>query len=365
MTDTTTIRVRRDDLRATDILNAPSRALEAGEILVAIDKFALTANNVTYAVAGDMIGYWKFYPTDEGWGIVPVWGYATVLESQHPDVKPGERFYGYYPFASHAILTPGQVKPSGFRDQTSYRTDLPAVYNSYNNVDAEPEALKGMEEARSLFFPLFITSFLIADFLKDNAFFGAEQVIVGSVSSKTGFGTAYCLRHDDEADVKVIGLTSPSNVDFVEGLNVCDQVIPYGQETALDGSVKTAYVDMSGNAALRRSLHEHFADNLVEDCAVGITHWEGSAGDTTGLPGAAPRMFFAPSQIEKRESDWGPGVVYARAAEVSIQMTNKALETIKIEYVKEAEYAAQIWTQMVSNEISPKRGIMMSLRSDT
>ena len=42
--------------------------------------------------------------------------------------------------------------------------------------------------------PLFITSFMLADFLQDNAFFGARQVVVSSASSKTAYGTAFCLQ---------------------------------------------------------------------------------------------------------------------------------------------------------------------------
>jgi hypothetical protein len=32
--------------------------LAAGEILLKVDKFGFSANNVTYAAAGDQLGYW-------------------------------------------------------------------------------------------------------------------------------------------------------------------------------------------------------------------------------------------------------------------------------------------------------------------
>lgn len=363
MVQITEIRVKRGDLRTAERHAYEARALQPGEFLVEIDKFALTANNVTYGVAGDMIGYWKFYPVDETWGIIPVWGYATVVKSEHEDVQPGERFYGYYPFASHAILKAGAVKPSGFAETSDHRHGLPMVYNQYNNTKAEPDALRAMEDERSLFFPLFITSFLIADYFKDNDYFGAEQVLIGSVSSKTGFGAADCLKNDEASNVQVIGLTSPGNVDFVRNVNVCHDVVSYQQATAvLDKTLKTAYVDMSGNAALRRSLHEHFRDNLVEDCAVGITHWESAGERDTDLPGAEPKMFFAPSQIEKREKDWGPGVVFARAMEASVAMAERAKGSINIEQITDADEAAALWTALVENKVSPKRGLMVSLK---
>jgi hypothetical protein len=62
-----------------------------GEILVAIDKFAMTANNVTYAASGDLFGYWQFYPTGEDpWGKVTVWGIGEVVAS-HVEGIAGRR----------------------------------------------------------------------------------------------------------------------------------------------------------------------------------------------------------------------------------------------------------------------------------
>ena len=70
--------VKRDALRETKIVQHEARALVDGEVRMAIDKFALTANNVSYAVIGDTFGYWKFFPAEGEWGIVPVWGGAQV-----------------------------------------------------------------------------------------------------------------------------------------------------------------------------------------------------------------------------------------------------------------------------------------------
>ena len=51
-----------------------------------MDKFALTANNVTYAAFGDAMHYWKFFPgPDDESGRVPVWGFADVADSRCND----------------------------------------------------------------------------------------------------------------------------------------------------------------------------------------------------------------------------------------------------------------------------------------
>ena len=60
--------VARDDLRRTKIVATEQRPLAEGEIRVAIDKMGLTANNVSYAAAGEMIGYWKYFPAEARFG---------------------------------------------------------------------------------------------------------------------------------------------------------------------------------------------------------------------------------------------------------------------------------------------------------
>ena len=77
----TEIWVDRSDYRRTKTIRAEVPQPGDGEIVVAIDKFALTANNVTYAASGDLLGYWQFYPTAEDpWGKVTEIGRASCRE---------------------------------------------------------------------------------------------------------------------------------------------------------------------------------------------------------------------------------------------------------------------------------------------
>ena len=66
MTQMSRLEVRKDNLGATRLVTGPARAIKDGEILVRVERFALTANNVTYGVVGEKIGYWKFFPADKG-----------------------------------------------------------------------------------------------------------------------------------------------------------------------------------------------------------------------------------------------------------------------------------------------------------
>ena len=79
---TTTLLVRQNQLADTAVRTTADSALQDGEIRVQVVRFALTCNNITYAALGDMLNYWQFFPTGEaGWGIVPVWGFGTVVQS--------------------------------------------------------------------------------------------------------------------------------------------------------------------------------------------------------------------------------------------------------------------------------------------
>lgn len=362
MTEVTEIWVNRGDYRETRIVNSEQQELAEGEVLVAIDKFALTSNNVTYAVAGERIGYWNFYPAEDNWGKVTVWGLADVIESMHPGIAVGERLYGFYPMASHAVLRPGRVADDFFMDSSAHRLELAAVYNQYRRLKGEPEQMRQLEDERCLYFPLFITSYVLCDYLTDNDFFGAQQIIIGSVSSKTGLGLAKMLARSAAASPKIIGLTSSSNLDFVINLGCCDEVVAYDNVDQINLDLRTAWVDMSGNGELTATLHQRAGDNMVESCMVGATHWEAGRSEVE-LPGATPKFFFAPSQIAKRDKEWGPGVLYGKAALESAAVANEIKDIIAIEQLSGAEVVDKIWKDLVNYKVDPSRGIMVSLKN--
>jgi len=353
--------VNRDNYRETKATQTTIPELEDGQILVSIDKFGLTANNVSYAVSGDMVGYWNFFPTSEDrWGTVPVWGCANVIQSQNSEISVGERLWGYFPMSSHLVLSPGNVSEMHFLDQAEHRQALPGLYNIYSRSNAEAQVLQDMENERCLFFPLFATSYILSDYLIDNNFFGAEQVLIGSASSKTGFGLAKILHDDDNVSAKIVGLTSAGNVDFVERLECCDQIVVYGNEDEVDTSLAAAYVDMSGNIELTTTLHTLLGENMLESAMVGASHWDkrGRAGE---LPGAKPTFFFAPAQIEKRDKDWGPGVAWQKAMQAGVKVSAAIKNEITIEWLTGTDELAEIWEQMLDNKIPPSRGLMVSL----
>ena len=77
MNESWEIRVSRQDLAVTEIGAGVDHdvALDEEQVLFAIDSFAMTANNVTYAVMGDAMKYWNFFPTGRRVGNRPGVGF--------------------------------------------------------------------------------------------------------------------------------------------------------------------------------------------------------------------------------------------------------------------------------------------------
>jgi hypothetical protein len=302
--DISNLTVKRADLKTTRIAAAPAAPLAAGEVRLKVDAFSVTANNLTYAVFGDMMQYWNFFPADDGEGRVPVWGFATVAESRADGIEAGRRVYGYLPMSTAFTVAAGPAKQGGFSDMAAHRQPMSPFYNQYVFTDTDPLYTADTEALQMLFRPLFTTAFLIDDSLDDNAFFGARQVIFSSASAKTAWAAAGQIA---ARGVPVVGLTSKRNVAFTESLGCYARVVAYEDIETLDASVPTVFVDIAGDAGVRGRVHTHFNANLKYSCLVGATHWQEGAGGGD-LPGPKPEFFFAPGQIAKRIGEWGAPV---------------------------------------------------------
>ena len=304
-----TLLVNQNDFRDTALVDAPTGELADGCIRVDIGPFALTANNVTYMVTGDMIGYWKFFDPDaygihkDGHGRMPVWGYGMVVASNCDGIEIGERVYGFFPIANQIDMKPVKMSSMGFQDGMDHRTELHSIYNSYTLIAKDPAFHEAFEQVQPILRPLFTTSFLIDDMFAEADFYGAEQIVILSASSKTALGTAYCLSERDGP--KIVGLTSRGNIDFVKSTKFYDQTVGYDEIMSLDASKKTALIDMAGNGDIMSKVYAHFGDKIVYNCMVGKSHWQGGTPPKIEA-GAPPAMFFAPDRAKQRFADWGP-----------------------------------------------------------
>jgi Protein of unknown function (DUF2855) len=299
MTSGQTFLVQRSDLTKTrfEAFDA-SAPLAPGQVRLRIEHFAFTANNITYAVFGDSMHYWRFFPAADGWGCIPVWGFAVVEASACDGIVPGERVYGYWPMASHAVVQPASINEQGFTDGSAHRAELPLIYNRYQRVAATSLQREG---EYAVLRPLFATAWLIADFMQQAGDFGARTVLLSSASSKTAYATAFCLKRRGRAPSRTVGATSPGRRDWAAQLGVYDEVIAYDALASLAAGEPTVYIDFSGDAAFRRAVHEQWRDKLAYSCSVGGTHHT-ALGAGGGLPGPKPQLFFAPTQLQKRSA---------------------------------------------------------------
>jgi len=319
------LHIDRSDLQRCSLLPDPdapaTRPLQPGQVRLEVQHFALTANNITYAAFGKAMKYWQFFPAaDAAMGCLPVWGFATVVESQAAGAAPGQRVYGYLPAGSHLVVQPGRITARGFIDLAAHRQELAAIYNQYSFCESDPGWQADQEGLQAVLRPLFMTGFLIDDFMADNQFFGASQMLLSSASSKTAFGTAFCMARrlgrgsarglvaQPASGPQVSGLTSRANLAFTQSLGCYAKVAAYEALAQLDATQPTVYIDFSGNAALRQAVHTHFGPALKFSSSIGGTHWQ-ALGSGSGLPGPRPTLFFAPAQAAKRSAappqGWG------------------------------------------------------------
>jgi hypothetical protein len=304
--------VNRDAIRECRIADSEVPPPRPGQARLRVDSFGLTANNITYAVFGEAMSYWDFFPADEGWGRIPMWGFADVEDSDADGVEPGARVYGYLPPSTHLLVAPADTGKHGFVDGSPHRAALPSTYQSYLMTDADPFYKPGTEEIQMLLRPLFFTSFLIDDQLADEGLVARGPIVVSSASSKTAIAAGFLLAQ--RADVQLVALTSPRNAAFVEGLEIYDRTVTYDEIDSLEPGPAT-FVDIAGDADVRRAVHTHYRDKLVHSMTVGATHWEELGVSEGELPGPSPTFFFAPDRVVRRSDDWGRAGLNARVAD--------------------------------------------------
>ena len=355
------LEVRRDDLATTREVHEPLPHLGEGEVLLRVDRFGLTSNNVSYGVAADLVGYWRFFPAaDDGWGRIPVWGFADVVESRSDSVEVGRRVFGYLPMATHLIATPTRVSQSGFTDGVAHRADLPGTYNRYQFTRADPMYRPEKENHQAVFVPLFFTSFFIDDYLADREDFGADVLILSSASSKTAAGVALCTSRREGPRPTIIGLTSAGNAEFVGRLGFYDEVCTYDEVDSLDSARHAVFVDVAGDAEVVAAVHGHFDDRLAASLRVGFTHWE-AGGDDLALPGPEREMFFAPTQISKRVEEWGRKGYRDRVGAAWADLLEVADEWVHFTEVRGLDGLRDAFLEMLGGDLDPSEALMIEV----
>ncbi|MEA2348747.1 MAG: hypothetical protein QOG62_2534 [Thermoleophilaceae bacterium] len=354
--------VRRDDL--SQMKSQPSSQesgeLAPGEVRFAVERFGITANNLTYAVFGEEFGYWRFFPAPEGWGRVPVWGFGRVVESTVPELVEGSRFYGYWPMSTHTVMQPAVVPGIGFAESAAHRADLPPFYNVYLGADGNPAFNPEFDGFNAVLRPLFATGWLIAEQLEAAEWHGAGAVVLASASSKTAYSAAFEISRR-EGGPRVIGLTSPGNRDFTEALGFYDQVLTYDEAGSLPTDEGLVLVDMAGDPNIRAAVHGHAGDALKASITVGASHWDNASLESGEMPGPVPAFFFAPTVIEELAARMGGEVMQDKLAAASVDFIQAIAPSLEIEEASGEEAVERVFVSFVKGTADPRKGYVLSL----
>lgn len=356
-----TLEVERGDINHTRIVEDPlPEILADGEVLLAVDRFALTANNITYWSIGESLGYWRFFPTDDDtWGRVPAMGYANVVASAHPEIAVGERVWGFFPMGTHLKIQAGKVHAHGFTDTSPHREGLAPVYAQFQRAAQNAIYVPAREEQDCLLRGLFLTSWLCEDALHDAANYGAEDCLITSASSKTSIALAFAMRQ--RGALRTIGLTSPGNLAFCEGLGCYDSVLTYDQVDTLPADRAALLIDMAGNAEVNTAVHHHYGNQLRFDSRIGLTHRDAPPAASADLPGPKPEMFFAPHQAQKRSQEWGPDVLEQRIAGDFAAFREFADSWLEVRRFDGRDAASKAFLDVAHGRAAPAEGYSLSL----
>ncbi len=359
------LEVSREDHSRTRLVEEQQRDLAPQSVRFKIDRFAVTANNVTYAVVGDMFGYWQFFPAEDGWGRVPAMGWGEVVESSHPEVGVGGRYYGWFPMSQSIDMKVSPVA-GGLRDDGDHRLDHAPVYRLYNDTKADPFYQPGddAEDRIALLRGLFLTAFLADDFFADNEYFGASRVVVLSASSKTAIG--FAERASRRGLAEVVGVTSAANKEFVESLGAgsgrpwYDRVLSYDDIESLATDSDAVLIDMAGNGEVLERVHARLGERLRYSMTVGRSHHD-SPPQPVPSNGPQPELFFAPTQVSKRTQDWGPEGFRDRTVKALGEFVESSRDWLAVRRLGGPDAAEKAWQDAFAGRIPPDCGYVVSL----
>ncbi len=346
--------IAKQDIRDTKFAEVSPTPLAAGDARLKIDLFALTSNNITYAAMGEgMLGYWDFFPAPEGWGKVPVWGFATVIESNAPDIVVGSRFYGYYPLAETLDVTPRKTA-TGFIDTAPHRAAKAVLYNIYTEITRDPAYDANHEPEQTLFRPLYGTGWWAADCVQQAH---ARTVVLSSASSKTALATAHQLRN--LGGVEVVGLTSPANADYVRESGLYHRTALYDDAGSLNVQAPVTFVDFLGRPELTVTIHRSLGIKLTRSIIIGVTDWAATRGALSEpLPGPKPEFFFVPTYAAERlktDPQLGPAMQRDLRA---FYLASHAFVDVKRITGSDAIQAA--WSRLAAAGVPPRDGLVLS-----
>lgn len=326
----------------------------AGQVLLVVERFGLSANNVSYATLGNAYGlnYWKPFPAGEGWGRVPAWGLARVVAADAAVAQPGDRFVGFVPMAEHMVLQ-ARATPGGLEDVSPQRAEMLPIYRTMRRVSSDPTWREDLLDVNLLLRPAYPPAALLDDELGSA---GAASVVLTSATSKTALMTGRLLTL---RGVRTVGLTSDSHREAAEATGAYETVLGYDEISRLPPG-PTVLLDVAGHPPTTQQVHARLGKDLVRSLVIGGTRAQDTAADTSSSAPAAP-----PQEL------YNTGAREAELAEILGQhhvqvLEDKARDTLipwaaswmSIDTVRGLGALERVWLQLGQGSLtrSPLRG---------
>ncbi|RME64829.1 MAG: DUF2855 family protein, partial [Alphaproteobacteria bacterium] len=339
--------------------------LQPGQVLFAVDKFALTANTITYAHLGERRGYWHFFETAEGWGRLPVWGFGEVARSFHQGISVGERFWGLFPMSTHMLAQADQVSSFGFMDTHGQRRTLHPVYNHYLRVAHDPAYDPDAEDWQALSQPQFTAAVMLAAFLGERRLLDVKTMLISAASSKSAAALAFCLKAQGSGKARLVGLTAPAHAAFAKGLKLYDAIATYGAIDQLEPA-SAVHVDFTGSPTIRQAVAARFANALKTTVHAGSAHAvaDMAANDSSpGLVGGDSRTlgFFAPDHLRRRMDETGVPAFRQQLAAPWAAFVASMAKHIAIRAGRGEDAVRQAYLEQLAGTAAPDSGHVLSL----
>lgn len=237
--------------------------LSPNRVRIRTTLFALSANNLTYARIGHLVGWWGIHPLPQStpapfndpskYGRIMCWGSGQVVESTSPLLKVGETLYGTFPIGTLPVdKEMAADAPGVFLETTEHRRGVLPVYNryfSYQGDDAESEQSRAWDAVMRGHFetsyaihriafswdpvtlpPINPSGIKDAPWSTKDASLTNAVVLVFAASGKTAAPFAQQIRELRPADFqprRLIAVGSSAAKEFTEGFGWFDEVHLY------------------------------------------------------------------------------------------------------------------------------------------
>ena len=173
-------------------------------------------------------------------------------------VAEGTRVYGYFPLADELVVTPGRIDDQGFSDMAPDPRGGARRSTPLRGDHADPVYRPEREDQQMLLWPLFVTSFVVDDFLGDHDLFGARTAVVSSASSKTAIGAAFLLAEREGVDV--VGLTSPRQPGVRPVARLLRHRPHLRRRWTTSPPRPSCYIDVAGRRDVTHAVHTRLGD---------------------------------------------------------------------------------------------------------